>query len=268
MIAVVSLLAMIQKPLKLPLLIFLTLLLQTRLEARVFDFGSEPHAAYLKVGMLGSRLASDSFGFAGDQVQLANQSFSYLNTGEIGWTMQGSTLGFKLGVQGLNSASLLSDGSNLSGTSLYTSVNQVGSFAPIIGFMVNFYQTKKSRASIELSAGQATVSIVQNYQLTPEGQSELGVVAATAIESSRAIGQLFYEALAIYEILMVDTTTFVLEAGYRDMKVTNLKVLSDVDGPSGSYLVGDTLRHADGTARVFNLSGWVVQANFRFYLDF
>ncbi len=65
---------------------------------------------------------------------------------------------------------------------------------------------------------------------------------------------------------MTDTTTVVVEFGYRQLKVDNLKYSKDVTTFSGAKSSGDAVVTSSGEKRELDFSGGFISLGFRFYM--
>lgn len=65
---------------------------------------------------------------------------------------------------------------------------------------------------------------------------------------------------------LTDTTTYIFEFGYRQMKINNFKYSKDVTTFSGAVAAGDPVLDANGEARILDFTGGYVSLGFRFYL--
>lgn len=243
-------------------LLSLLLFLGASAEARVFDMSKETTAAYF--GFTGGPSALGSAAFeneAGTSVTFSDE-VKYNYTGEFGFLYSRGPMAFRFGLEILKPQSLSGLSAKNGSTELYTENSDLLGYMPKIGLEFNLQKTNIYRSFIAGSVGYAALTLKNVYTLTSAGSTAYPGMDTTMEAKGTGI---MYGLSAGAEVLMTDTTTVVLEGGYRRLSIDNMKY-----SRSGSYFGstvsdGDTMQD-NGSARKFDLSGFYLGLAFRFYL--
>ncbi|WP_295905579.1 hypothetical protein [uncultured Bdellovibrio sp.] len=243
----------------LPLLI----LFSSSAQARVFDINKETFAAYFAVSGGGSQIGTSAVdGESGSGISFSGGS-KYNYTGEFGFLYSRRFASLRFGFEILKPSALESTASN--GTSdLYSAKSDILGYVPKLTLEVNVHGTNDNRSFISLTAGSASVTMKNDYVLTAAGQAAYAGVADHSVEA-KGSGTLLGASLG-YEGIMTDTTTVVVEFGYRQLKIDNLKYSKDVTTFSGAKTSGDSVLTSSGNQRDLDFSGGFISIGFRFYM--
>jgi hypothetical protein len=226
-------------------------------EARIFDFNSENFAAYF-LGSFGTTALGKS-AYQGETTGVTyDKGNQYGYSGEFGFLYGSPVLGVRFGFEFLLPEKVTSVAASNGTSTLYNIDSSVIGYVPKIGFEINFKKGPTSRFFLLPEIGYATVSLKNDYTLTSAGQSAYSGVTDHSIEA-KGTGVLLAGKVG-YEALMTDTTTIMLETGYRHLSVTNMQYTKSVTTFSGAKNSGDSL------GRNLDLSGFFISAGFRFFL--
>lgn len=236
------------------------------LQARLFDFKEKGFSATLD-GSFGSTLMNqDAFAAnLGNQVSMS-KSLDYMQGAKIGFAYNAhETLNFGFGVEILKPLSIKgAPATNLSGTELYAFSSSALVLNPVFSLEYSYSKIKNVRYFFGLGAGFGQLSMDNQFEMTGDGQAELGVDSYTEKLKGRAFNG--YASIGL-EAHFVDTTTFVVQAGHRVFKFHELEHGSSVTTLSeGAVAEGDPVYNADGSKRKLDLSGSFISVGFRFYI--
>ncbi|WP_413570739.1 hypothetical protein ACLWBD_14105 [Bdellovibrio sp. HCB117] len=239
------------------------LLLTSTAQARVFNIQKETFAAYFLVSGGGSAIGTE--GLDGEASSSINYSggVNYNYSGEFGFLYSVRYLNFRFGFEILKPSTLDSTANN--GTAdLYSANSQILGYVPKVGVEVNLQSTASYRSFISATAGLASVTMKNAYTLTADGQTAFPGVADHTAESKGSGTSL--QASLGYEGNLSDTTTILVEFGYRQLKIDNLKYSKDVTTFSGAKSSGDAVLNTSGEQRELDFSGGFISLGFRFYM--
>lgn len=241
----------------------LFVLLSVSAQARVFNINNENFAAYFLATGGGSQLGTHAVaGEAGAGVNY-NGSVNYNYTGEFGFLYSKPRASLRFGFEILKPSVLESTANN--GTSdLYSAKSDVLGYVPKLSFELNVHGDNSSRSFVSVTVGTASVTLKNDYALTAAGQTAYPGVVDHSIEA-KGSSTLLSASLG-YEGIMTDTTTVVVEFGYRQLKIDNLKYSKDVTTFSGAKTSGDDLMTSSGAKRELDFSGGFISIGFRFYM--
>jgi len=146
------------------------------------------------------------------------------------------------------------------GTSdIYTLNSDITAYAPKLGLEINLQKTTTYRSFITAFVGSGSASYKNDYTIV----SFPGVIDHSV--EAKGNGTLLGGSLGV-ESHMTDTTTYIFEFGYRQMKIDNFNYSKDVTTFSGAKLAGDPVLDASGARRVLDFTGGYISLGFRFYM--
>ncbi|KHD89231.1 MAG: hypothetical protein OM95_05315 [Bdellovibrio sp. ArHS] len=238
-------------------------LLSSTAQARVFNIQKETFAAYFLASGGASAIGTKALdGEAGATLSYGgNVNYNY--SGEFGFLYSVRYLNFRFGFEILKPSALDSTANN--GTDdLYSADSQILGYVPKVGLEVNLQSTNTYRSFVSASAGLANVTLKNAYTLTTAGQTAFPGVADHTAESKGTATSL--QASLGYEGVLSDTTTILVEFGYRQLKIDNLKYTKDVTTFSGAKSSGDAVLTSTGEQRELDFSGGFISLGFRFYM--
>lgn len=238
-------------------------------EARVFNFGNEYLASYLRATGGPSGVGTDAFGLAGGLDTVYDDEVAYNFSGEIGFLLTfKDRVTLRVGMEVLETKPLSeAPGTNASGTNRFLLDSKVLVLQPVATFEVNLLPQPDSRVYFFAGAGLADVTLDNEFTMTATGTAELGGVTdfSEKAKTTRISGHGGFG----YEMLMADTVTVAFELGYRYLPLPKLEFKSGATTiAQGAVAEGATLLDGDGTKRELDMSGAFVSVGFRFYIDF
>ncbi|AFY02770.1 hypothetical protein [Bdellovibrio bacteriovorus] len=246
-------------------LLFAALLISaTSAQARVFNINNETFAAYFDVSAGPSAIGTGAFD--GEATGLSYSGGSGYNySGEFGFLYTRQYMSLRFGLEIIRPSAIEgSSATNASETELYTADSQILGYAPKLGVEFNLQSNARSRSFVALGVGAASVTMKNSYTLTTDGQTAFPGVSNHDVEA-KGSGTLLNASLG-YEGLLTDTTTIVVEMGYRQLNIENLEYTKSVTTFKGPVNSGDKVTTAAGEQRDLNLSGAFIAIGFRFYL--
>lgn len=241
----------------------LLLLISSSAQARVFNINKETFAAYFLATAGGSQIGTSTVkGESGANVAFSGGT-KYNYTGEFGFLYSRPHASLRFGFEILKPTDLESTASS-GGSDLYSAKGDILGYVPKLTLEVNVHGTNDSRSFVSLTAGSANITMKNDYTLTSAGQAAYPGVSDHSVEA-KGSGTLLSASLG-YEGIMTDTTTVVVEFGYRQLKIDNLKYSKDATTFSGAKNSGDALLDASGNQRSVDFSGGFISLGFRFYM--
>lgn len=251
---------------KIHLVLFLLFPLEVA-QARVFNMGDESLAAYLRgsfwTSPITNTLLSESNGPSSVSV---TESFANNTSGELGMVYGSKAMKVRLGLEVIRPPEIKNaQAVNSTSAALYNLTSEVSVVTPKIGFEFGFSKAKTTSAFLYVGAGSANLAARNAYAFTAQGLADLGV-PADYDEDLRATATLLESSIG-FDTLLSDTTTFSLEAGYRDLNFTKVKHNREATTISqGAVIKGDLALNSDGTNRSLKLSGPFIVVQLRFWL--
>lgn len=196
----------------------------------------------------------------------AEGTHQWLMGGQMGLVLAPQeSLAFIFGLEVLKPISAEGKGKNTGGTEMYQYSSSGYAFNPFFATEISYSVTPVARYFLGIGLGYAQLNMSSKFDMTPQGTTELG--ASSFEEKMQAMGVLNgYLSLGM-ERMLVDTSTFVAQVGYRAFKVYELKHTSDATTiAEGAVASGDTVLNSDGSKRQLDLGGVFVAFGFRFYI--
>ncbi|WP_413577257.1 hypothetical protein ACLVWU_03185 [Bdellovibrio sp. HCB290] len=237
-------------------------LLVASAEAKVLDITRDSMAPYFTLSGGPSSLSSNGYAGEATGTSVSGES-KYTYGGEFGFLLSRKFVNVAFGI-GIIKPSMVEgfSGTDTGGTQLFTGDSEVLAFAPRITVEFNLQGDPVSRSFISLGVGYADVKLSNSYTLTAAGSAAYPG-AATAIESKGSATEL--TAGLGYEGILSDSTTYVFQFGYRQLRVDHLKYTKDYSTFNGPVTAGETVMNG-ASNRELNLSGGFLSLGFRFYL--
>ena len=233
-------------------------------EARVFDINSEKFAAYFKANYEPTSLNKSTYEKASPYGETYSGDITTLYGGEFGFIYSSRYLNFRFGLEVVRPPTLAVVATNAAGTKLYDISTDISAIIPKIGIEYNIRQWKENRLFLNGNYGQGTLTMTNSYTFTATGAAA-PMNGAEYTEEGRGTAALTEGSLA-FETLIFDTTTLVLEGGYRQLNFTTLTHSRNATTLNGAKLKGDAMLNTDGSARTVNMSGSYGGLMFRFWI--
>lgn len=234
-------------------------------EARVFDINTENFASYFKGQYGTSSLAQLPFAPSGGAGVTYDGTYASQMGYEFGFVYASRYMNMRFGFEVIKPPNLAElKGTDGAGTDWFTLNNNVTVYAPKIGVELNVKQWKASRFFISIDAGSASGTIENSYKFTTAGSNQFGGIADFREEIKGSATLLEY-ALG-FEMFLVDTTTIVFDAGYRQLNFASFSHNVAATTFQGAVAKGDPALNRDGTKRGYNMGGAFASIMFRFWI--
>jgi hypothetical protein len=235
------------------------------LNARVFNINEEKIATTVKGAWAPSSVLQSHFeDTSGTNITIEDE-VNYNLGGEIGLVFTASRAAFRLGVESIHPNPIeAKEGTNLSNQIMYTFDSDISVLLPKADIDFTIRSGDAWRIFLSLGGGVGTLSYKNSYAMTTEGQTVFSGLANFSEEGTSTATML--EGGLNFEHLFTDTTTIVIELGYRQLKFEEVKFKNDVTSFTGAHVKGDIVLNADGTNKAIDFTGFVAGVCFRFYL--
>jgi hypothetical protein len=233
--------------------------------ARVFNFGQENFAGYIRGTYGGSGKSNTMLSESSGNDLTLDSSYANVSGGEFGFVYASQVVNTRIGFELIRPPDLKDrSATNAAEAQLYTVTSETTIFIPKIVFEVEMKRWSKYRMMLNLGAGTASLTGRNSYVLTDAGGTELAPIVEH-YEDLRG-NALMYEGSVVFEGLLSDTTTYMLEAGYRSLNFTTITHNRDVATFSGTVVKGDSAVNMDGSKRTLNLTQIYYALGFRFWV--
>jgi hypothetical protein len=237
--------------------------------AKVFDFKSESFAPYIK-GTIGyTAVGQKGYEFAsGANTEFASTPLTNFS-GEFGFLVSfANSVGLRLFLDVIQVGQMKEiPGKNAAGTITYMNLtSSIVTYSPSVALEVYLLKTTTSRMFFYGGMGLAQTTLTNSYKVSAAGQSAYTLTAEYTEKASTNAMNSF--AGVGYELLMSDTATIALDAGYRYLPIA--KLTHDEAGTTiaqGAVAKGDTLKDSNGDTRTFDLSTLYTGISFRIYIQ-
>ncbi len=226
--------------------------------ARVFNLQKEKLSSYLVAGMSQSNLKATPLTAESSAVSFT-EVYSTITSGEFGITYGNGPFGFRFGFEIIKPLALTGQGQDGAASDLYTYQTNINVMNPKIGADINVYTGQQFRLMLFGYYGLASYSNSMSYT-----NNTLGGGAHTVEHRSSAP---CYGGGVAGEVAFFDTTTFIFDVAYRQLKFVNVKYgnsVTTLDG--GAKVTGDPVLNDDGSPFQVDFTGVVINAGLRFYL--
>ncbi len=204
--------------------------------------------------------------FEGESVATDYSAAYTLNTGgEFGFVSGTGPITWRFGLEIIKPTALADVAAKLNSNTLYLVKNDMNAIIPKFGLEVNLKSTPKSRWMIFTTAGSASLSFQNDY-------SALTIAPATSHTVKAKSSATMISGGLGGEFSMMDTTTVMIELGYRSLSFKELKYSTAVTsfgptaGTSTAHAVGDVLKSQSAVDQKIDMSGAFATIGFRFWL--
>lgn len=233
-------------------------------EAKIFNFGNESFATYLLGSAGGSLLRQNQVENESGAGTKFDDEIKYNFAGEIGFLYSTQYVNFRFGFEVLKPAALKATASNAAGTALYDVKSDLTGIVPKLGIEFNIRPLNNYRGFVLLSAGAATLTMKNDYVMTTAGLAAYPGVVDHTVETKANSTEL--TAAVGMETYLSDSSTWVFEAGYRQLNFKDLKYSKSATTFTGSNNAGDPVKDSSGQNRALNFSGMIINLGLRIYL--
>lgn len=239
-------------------LLALAFFLPSFAEARVFDLGREQFASYIL--LTGGPSVVKDKAFAGESSADTYPAGVAQNiSGEFGFVYATRYLSWRFGFEILKPATMKSAAASQGGTDVYEVKSDLIGYIPKVGLEFNLKTSSWYRLLLFAGVGSASLTATNDYTsvtIAPNADFQAQYKSA---------GNLQVAGLAM-EMAAFDTTSVVLELGYRKLNFGKLTYAKDVTGFGGAHAAGDTVVDTDGEKRQLDFSGGYAGLGLRFWL--
>lgn len=235
-------------------------------DAKMFSFNNQNVAAYVRGGAGMSRLHQDAFANSSGNFEFSDDEVAYNFSGELGFQYTIGSLAFRLGVEAIRPKELDISAQTSAGVDMFTVSSSVFAYAPMITMEYVLTTWGGTRFYGFAGGGYSTVTFNNKYVVTPVAQGTLSV-GPTYTEKGLATAMPIIAGTG-FETLFTDNVTFSLDVGYRHMVVTKFKHQAAGAIIGGTVAKGDPINNMDGDARTLDLGGAMINASFKFYMNF
>lgn len=245
---------------KIYFLALIILISQEFAQARVFSMGNESFAGYLLLTDGISAVKDQAFAKESSATAYDND-FKYNMGGEFGFSYITGRAGWRFGFEIIKPATLNGvSATNAGGTELYQVKSDLSCYIPKLGLELIVRQTPTMRMAIFGYGGTASLAMKNDYtNVTIAPSADFSVEAKSA-------ANLMGGGL-LTEFHTMDSTTLMIELGYRDLKFKEIKYSKNVAaGFNGAITAGDLVLDTDGSNRTISFSGAYLSLGFRFWL--
>lgn len=234
-------------------------------EARVFNFSNERFAPYLRGQYQFSSMKQAPFGDSSGAGNTFDQEYKTQNNYEFGFVYSVDQVSLRFGFE-VQKPTRLKDikGSNAAGSALYEMDSDISGYAPKIAIDINVKQWPTARIFLNAGYGMATMTLQNSYGFTTAGQAAYPALANFR-EEYKGNGQLM-EYSAGFEFLAFDTTTIVIDGGYRYLKIDSFTHNADVTNFQGAVTKGAEALDNSGGKRAVDFSGYFASVALRFWI--
>lgn len=224
--------------------------------ARVFNMKSEAVGSYMLFST-GSSLLKDQ-AFVKESVADSYDAEVSTNTsGEFGVFFGASYATFGFGIEIIQPTVIKEMVAKQNGSKVYVADSTIQVYTPKAFMDINVHTGNTHRVYVRGYMGAATAQVQNVYS---------NVTLSTGAHTVEMKGSgALYGGGAGVEFFMMDTTTFVLQADYRILKIQSLKYSKDVTTFGGAKSSGDTVTDTSGAKRELDFSGIQMSLGFRFY---
>lgn len=234
-------------------------------EARVFDINNESIATTVKGAWAPSSILQSHFEDTSGINITIEDAVNFNLGGEIGLVFTAPKAAFRLALESIHPNPIENkEGINLSSQIMYTFNSDVSVLLPKADIDFVLRSGNTWRIFLSLGGGVGTLSYHNDYAFSTAGQTVFAGLADFSEEGTSTATMM--EGAVSFEHLFSDTTTFVIELGYRQLKFDQLKFKSDVTSFTGPHLKGEDVLNADATNKELDFTGFVAGVCFRFYL--
>lgn len=245
---------------------FLLILIGLTAEARNFSTQNEKFAVYIRGSLdpaaVENTLVTES---KGSGVNLSAKN-PYKFSGELGVFFASPIVNIRGGIEYVRPYAIeAAKGLRASDeTEMYSLDSEVSVVAPKITLELNLKSGATSRFFLSGGYGYAMMTARNAYTMTSAGTSQFNGLTDFR-EDLKGTTSLFEGTLG-YENVLADTTTFVIEGGYRSLIFEDIEYTNSPTNFQGGMYSGRPALNSDGRKRSLDLSGIIAALSFRFWL--
>jgi opacity protein-like surface antigen len=232
--------------------------------AYVFSLDQASFAPYIK-GIYGAGIENTTVTKSVGATTTLENKLSSLMGGEFGFSWVGKRVHLRLAVEMLNPPKVqAAKGYNPSNQELFSVDSSLNVVSPKLGLDFNLKSGKSGRFFAFAEGGSATLTATNSFTMTAQGVADLGL-SSDFSEELKGTATMYQYGLGV-EYHSFDTTTFIIEAGYRHMDFATINYNKDVTNIGGARVKGEKALNSDGSARSMNLTDYFAAVSFRIYI--
>ena len=248
---------------RISVILLMTVLFSGSAHARVFDLQAASFGTYFGGTIGSSQLSKQPWGDSSGLTTTTDSPVRLNYSGEFGILMAIPKINLRFGIEYLQ-PQRLSDirGKNASDQLLFILDSNTRAIIPKAS--VEFVVSKTNASAIIFggSVGYAMVTMENQYEMTAQGNTDLGVGNYNEKATGNALAA---EGFLGYEFVFSDNVTLFTNLGYRHLLVTKLSYQNSAATIGGAATKGSTVTNQDGTNRNLNLGAAQAAFHFRFY---
>lgn len=234
------------------------LLMPSFADARIFDLNRERFASYLL--LTGGPSAVKDAAFAKESSADGYPAGVGNNiSGEFGFIYATRYLSWRFGFEIMKPATMKSSSATTGGADTYDVKSDIVGYVPKIGLEFNLATRSWYRLLAFVNVGSASLAVTNDY-------SSVGIAPNADFRAEYKGGSSLQSAGLAMEMAAFDTTSVVLELGYRKMSFDKITYAKDVTDFQGAHRAGDTVLQTDGEKRRLDFSGGYLGVGLRFWL--
>jgi hypothetical protein len=240
------------------ILLFCIVLTGVFSEARVLSLSEEKFASYFSVESGVSTLGSTPFDQNLSDVDSFSETYKTSLGGEFGFVYSSPYIAWRFSF-GIIKPSKLKEVQGLAGSSVqYLVDSDITAVAPKLGIEIHLNRKPNYRFYLFGFYGSSNLTVANVYTQTVSPNVDHTVdLKSSATETGGGFG---------FETSFVDTTSFIIELGYRSLMFKELAFSKDVVTFQGAKTAGELLKNLDGENKSLNFSGYILSVGFRFWL--
>lgn len=233
-------------------------------EARIFRLSQETFSGYFS-GSIGLSQVEDAAYSDSSGAQTVFGDEPGLNySGELGISFSSVFMHFTLGLEFIAPEKMDIEGSNSAGTKLMDLESNIRATVLKAGLFFPMMVTNSYRSYVGVTGGLASLKMENTYELTATGQ---GLYSLTNYSETAEATATTFGLIVGFEYNFADTSTVIIEGGYRYLPVDEWEYSKADTGFTGSYSKGDPVVNHDGSKRETDLSGLYLGIGFKLYID-
>ena len=238
------------------LISFSFLVLSVESSARVFDMRNEEKGAYFS-GTLSNVTVGSSLYQNESSASQYTEGVRTLTGGEFGLFRTAERAAIKLGFEFLIPTEVKDAAASLNDVRQYKIKSTGIIYAPKLGVDLNLISRGTFRWLLSGSVGWARLNYTNIYTevVLPAGDHSVEYIA----------DEVTWTGSTGLEFFMMDTTTAIIEVGYRSLNFSKMKYHKSVTTFTGEKNGGDAVKNQDGSPRTANFGGIFGSLSFRFY---
>lgn len=243
---------------RLIILSFIILVSSENTWARVFGLNQQEFGSYFAVNGSQAPIA-DSPWVRESAADASSTKYGTTTGGEFGFTYAGKYLNWNFGFEILKPTKLTGISATQSGTTVYKIDSDITGYAPKAGIEITPWSNPTQKIFIFGYVGSANVTVKNDYTALTIAPN-----VDHSVEMS-GTGNMLGAGMG-WEIHFFDTTSLMIQLGYRSLTVDNFKYTKSVTTFSGAVTAGQSVLKTDGSLRSLDFGGTYATLGLRFWI--